>query len=146
MKKITAVLGLILMTSTVALANTEAMKIKIVDIESLHNASVSEEQIEANMPTKHIYGGQVVDREIAKEAFFRGETTCRVLVNGHTEKMPNSTVVELVMEGPAENRKMLLFYSSERQTFISFICQAQADEITRASIVKALSPLIEEVQ
>lgn len=146
MKKMTIILGLVSLISTVAFANPSPMKIIVVDSESLHKATVSEEQFAENAPTRHIYNGKVVDREIAKDAFLRGETTCRVFVNGQTQQLPDNTAAELVMEGPAQNRTMLLFYNQEREAFFSLVCQAQANEITRSSIVKTLGSLIKAIE
>ncbi|OFZ31696.1 MAG: hypothetical protein A2622_03740 [Bdellovibrionales bacterium RIFCSPHIGHO2_01_FULL_40_29] len=146
MKTSTAILAFLLTSSTMALASPEEMKIRINNSETLYTASVSQEQIEKNMATLHIYNGRVVEREVAKNAFLNGETSCRVFIDGVSGQMKSQTVADLAMEIPSTNRKMIAFISEDRSTSLTLTCQAQASEVTRASILKALGSLIEEIK
>jgi hypothetical protein len=143
MKTTIKLLCLALITSSAALAETKDFKIIIKNSETMYEASVTQEQIEQNIHTKHILNGQIVDRELAKTAFIEGETSCRVFLDGISPKITNNQIVSLGMEIPTKNRKMLAFENNE--TLLAFTCQS-SKEISRESVLKALGSLVEVVK
>ncbi len=139
-------LGLVLLTSISSLAAPEAMKLKINDAESLYKASVTAEQMTQNVHTLHILNGKVVSRDLAKDAFLNGATSCRVFLGGSSEQLKSKSIVDLVMEVPSQNRKMLGFVAEDQKNMFVLTCQASNGDITRESILKTLGSLVEVVK
>lgn len=133
-------------TSLAATAAPAPMKVKILDSNSLYTATVTAEQQRNNSPTLHIHEGKIVDREIAKAAFFRGETSCRVFLDGESPQVTSGMTVHLIMEIPLPNRTTLAFIDESQSALFAVTCQAQIAKVTRESILRAMGGLIEELK
>lgn len=132
--------------SMAATATPAPMKVKILDSNLLYTATVTAEQQKTNSPTLHIYEGKVVDREIAKAAFFRGETSCRVFLDGESPQVRSGMTVHLIMEVPVPNRTTLAFIDESQSALFAVTCQAQNAKVTRESILRTLGGLVEEIK